>query len=164
MHAEAMEFLKRLTLHGDVLEIGSRNVNGSARDAFPDKSDMMDWVGVDIIDGPGVHIVKDATDETWRPLFSMHNVICCEVLEHCKEWPKILQNAWHYLTANGVMIITCAGPGRQPHSAIDGGPLLDGEYYQNISAEELRAELIKAGFRTVYADQSGTDTRAIAVK
>lgn len=34
MHAEAMEFLRRLTIAGPVIEIGSRNVNGSARDAF----------------------------------------------------------------------------------------------------------------------------------
>lgn len=90
-------------------------------------------------------------------------MVCCEVLEHSERWRDILHNvaAWQ---DSLVLVITCAGPGRKPHSAIDGGPLRDGEYYANISAEELRAELIKAGFRTVYVDQHLTDTRAIAIK
>lgn len=157
MHAEAMEFLRRLTIQGPVIEIGSRNVNGSARDAFPD----VEWFGLDIEDGIGVDVVCDAA-EYW-PDRRIRTVICCEVLEHTSNWRDILHNvaAWD---DDIVLIITCAGLGRKPHSAIDGGPLRDGEYYGNIAAEELRAELIKAGFRTVYADQYGTDTRAIAFK
>lgn len=157
MHAEAMEFLRRLTIEGPVIEIGSRNVNGSARDAFLG----VEWFGIDTETGPGVDLVWDVLD--WWPEKQCKTVVCCEVLEHASKWRDIIHNVslWeHHIT----LIITCAGPGRQPHSAIDGGPLRDGEYYQNISAEELRAELIKAGFRTVYADQYGTDTRAIAMK
>ena len=157
MHAEAMEFLKRLTITGPVIEIGSRNVNGSAKDAFPG----LNWYGIDSEEGPGVDEVYDAA-EYWphRPFCT---VVCCEVLEHSERWRDILHNvaAWQ---DSLVLVITCAGLGRKPHSAIDGGPLRDGEYYANISAEDLRAELINAGFRTVYADQYGTDTRAIAMK
>ena len=157
MHAEAMEFLRRLTIEGPVIEIGSRNVNGSAMDAFPG----VDWFGIDVEDGSEVDCVVDAS--SYWPDMPFRTVICCEVLEHAPKWRDIIHNVslWeHHLT----FVITCAGPGRQSHSAIDGGPLRDGEYYANISAEELRAELIKAGFRTVYADQYGTDTRAIAFK
>lgn len=157
MHAEAMEFLRRLTITGPVIEIGSRNVNGSARDAFLG----LEWYGIDSQDGPGVDCVVDAA-KYW-PYRLIRTVVCCEVLEHASNWRDILHNvaAWD---DDIVLVITCAGPGRKPHSAIDGGPLRDGEYYANISAEELRAELIKAGFRTVYADQHLTDTRAIAIK
>lgn len=157
MHAEAMEFLKRLTIEGPVIEIGSRNVNGSARDAFPG----LEWFGIDVEDGPGVDVVCDVLD--WWPDQQCKTVVCCEVLEHAPKWREIIHNVslWeNHLT----LAITCAGPDRQPHSAIDGGPLRQGEYYANISAEELRLNLIEAGFRTVYADQYGTDTRAIAVK
>lgn len=157
MHAEAMEFLRRMTITGPVIEIGSRNVNGSARDAFPG----LDWFGIDSEEGPGVDHVADAA-KYW-PDRPFRTVLCCEVLEHSERWRDILHNmaAWQY---SFTLVITCAGPGRKPHSAIDGGPLQDGEYYANISAEELRTELIKAGFRTVYADQYGTDTRAISMK
>ena len=157
MHAKAMEFLRRLTITGPVIEIGSRNVNGSARDAFPG----VEWWGIDSEDGPGVDEIYDAA-EYW-PEQQFRTVICCEVLEHCEHWRKILDNVASWQDSL-TLIITCAGPGRQPHSAIDGGPLRDSEYYQNISAEELRLNLIESGFRTVYADQHSTDTRAIAIK
>lgn len=157
MHAEAMEFLRRLTIEGPVIEIGSRNVNGSARDAFPG----VEWFGIDSEDGPGVDLVWDVLD--WWPEKQFKTVVCCEVLEHAQKWREILRHVAEW-EESITLVITCSGPGRKPHSAIDGGPLRDGEYYQNISAEELRAELIKAGFRTVYADQHSTDTRAIAIK
>lgn len=161
MHAEAMEFLRRLTISGPVIEIGSRNVNGSARDAF---SGIEDWTGIDRESGPCVHVVAAA--QAYWPAMEVQTVICCEVLEHDQNWKEIVQQVGRYNGARRglTFVITCAGPGRKPHSAIDGGPLRDGEYYSNISAEELRAELIKAGFRTVYADQYLTDTRAIAMK
>lgn len=158
MHAEAMEFLRRLTIEGPVIEIGSRNVNGSARDAFPG----VEWFGIDMEDGPEVDLIADAT--TWSPNARFRAVVCCEVLEHEVAWRHLLKHVATWSHQAIPLIITCAGPGRQPHSAIDGGPLREGEYYANISAEELRAELLKAGFRTVYADQYGADTRAIAMK
>lgn len=159
MHTEAMEFLRRLTIEGPVIEIGSRNVNGSARDAFPGVL----WRGIDTVEGDGVDIVGDVLNWWPETLDFISTVVCCEVLEHAEKWREILRHVAEW-EENITLVITCAGPGRKPHSAIDGGPLRDGEYYANISAEELRAELIKAGFRTVYADQHLTDTRAIAMK
>ena len=165
MHSEALDFLRRISLSGPVVEFGSRNINGSARDVFPG----LEWIGVDIEDGPGVDVVADAAE--YRPPRSVHfeSVVCCEVLEHAENWKSIIQNAAtllsdtkeHYDDA-GILGITCAGPGRQPHSAIDGGPLRPGEYYRNLSAAEIRAACLEAGFRGVFAEQSGYDTRAIA--
>ncbi len=155
MHAEAMEFLQRLTIEGPVIEIGSRIVNGSARDAFPG----VEWWGIDSEDGPGVDEVYDAA-EYWphRPVLT---VVCCEVLEHSERWRDIIRNVGSWQNSL-TLVITCAGPGRPAHSAIDGGPLRDGEYYRNLSAAEIRAACLEAGFRGVFAEQSGYDTRAIA--
>lgn len=157
MHAKALDFLRRISLSGPVVEFGSRNVNGSARDVFPG----LEWIGVDIEDGPGVDVVCGA--EEYSPPWSPSAVICCEVLEHAEHWQEIVRNASRILWQDGgTFVLTCAGPGRQPHSAIDGGPLRDGEYYRNLSAAEIRAACLEAGFRGVFAEQSGYDTRAIA--
>lgn len=155
MHAEALDFLRRISLSGPVVEFGSRNVNGSARDVFPG----LEWIGVDVEDGPGVDVVCDAAGFTTSAI--VRSVVCCEVLEHAENWKCLIRNAANVMT-DGVLVITCAGPGRQPHSAIDGGPLRPGEYYRNLSAAEIRAACLEAGFRGGFAEQSGYDTRAIA--
>lgn len=157
MHVEALDFLRKITLAGPVVEFGSRNVNGSARDVFPG----LEWIGVDIEDGPGVDVVCDAA--TYQPDRDPETVICCEVLEHAEHWQAIINNAAGMLSCHGgTFVITCAGPGRQPHSAIDGGPLRSGEYYRNLAASDIRCACLEAGFRGVFAEQSGYDTRAIA--
>ena len=157
MHAEALDFLRRISLSGPVVEFGSRNVNGSARDAFPG----LEWIGVDIEDGPGVDVVADAA-EFWPDQFAPCSIVCCEVLEHAANWKEIIRNAKRIADLQCVLVITCAGPGRLPHSAIDGGPLRPGEYYRNLSAAEIRAACLESGFRGVFAEQIGYDTRAIA--
>jgi hypothetical protein len=156
MHAEARDFLRRISLSGPVVEFGSRNINGSARDVFPE----LEWIGVDIADGPGVDVVCDAA--TFSTELMPMSIVCCEVLEHAANWREIIRNSCNMVGHDGILVITCAGPGRKPHSAIDGGPLRDGEYYRNLSAAEIRAACLEAGFRGVYADQAGFDTRAIA--
>ena len=156
MHTEALDFLRRISLNGPVVEFGSRNVNGSARDVFPG----LEWIGVDLQDGPGVDVVADAAMFTTDDIIS--SVVCCEVLEHAANWKEIIRNAGNVMDHDGILVITCAGPGRTPHSAIDGGPLRDGEYYRNLSAAEIKAACLEAGFRGVFAEQFLTDTRAIA--
>ena len=156
MHAEALDFLRRISLSGPVVEFGSRNINGSARDVFSD----LEWIGVDIAEGPGVDVVCDAA--TFKTDDIVSSVVCCEVLEHAANWKEIIRNAKRIADLQCVLVITCAGPGRKPHSAIDGGPLRPSEYYRNLSAAEIRCACLEAGFRGVFAEQSGYDTRAIA--
>ena len=156
MHAEALDFLRKITLAGPVVEFGSRNINGSVRDVFPE----LEWIGVDIVEGPGVDIVCDAAK--YEPGRDPETVICCEVLEHAENWRDLIANAYRILGTSGILLVTCAGPGRKPHSAIDGGPLRDGEYYRNLTACEIRCACLEAGFSGVFAEQFGYDTRAIA--
>ena len=80
------------------------------------------------------------------------------------------------LAPGGALLITCAGPGRLPHSAVDGGPLQTGEYYAGIPADVLKAWLTQAGLRDVrvtsgpgvdgarYPDRTDADVYAVAVK
>jgi hypothetical protein len=73
---------------------------------------------------------------------------------------------WEWLLPKGRIIITCAGPGRDPHSAIDGGELRPDEHYANISQQEMREALEFATFGQikVSGNEYWRDTYAIATK
>jgi SAM-dependent methyltransferase len=101
-----------------VLEVGSLDVNGSVRD------DIMafgpaEYVGIDIRPGPGVDVVCDAGDlvETFgENAFDV--VISTELLEHARDWRRIISNIKRVTKPNGVMIVSTRSYGvdfhRQP--------------------------------------------------
>lgn len=141
MHAEAFYAAARLLaavpLGGArVLELGSYNVNGSVRPLLAGASAV---VGLDLRAGPGVDVVADAASYLADVLFDL--IISTEMLEHAPEPAAILDRCWQNLRPGGWLVITAAGPGRQPHSC-DGWPTLPpGEHYANITPADLRAWL-----------------------
>lgn len=137
MHPEAYEYVRHASYHlyprpVRVVEIGSRNINGSVRGLF---SDALQYRGLDLYEGPDVDIV--ANGATWQPARDERPdaVVCCEVLEHATTAADIVRNAVKMLRPGGTAIFTCAGAGRTPHSAIDGGPIREGEHYENVTRE-----------------------------
>lgn len=140
-----------------VIEIGSRNINGTARDHWPNAN----WTGLDLYAGPGVDWVGDAMQYT--PPEPVDRVICCEVFEHTSDWRWLIQRAATWLKPDGWILLTCAGPGRRPHSHHDGGQLRPGEHYQNVSASDLAEALMAAGFDLREVLQQNGDTYAAAV-
>jgi len=162
VHPGAREFVARHATAEpvSVIEIGSRNINGTVRDLFPNAA----WTGLDLHAGPGVDVVCDAM--RYKPLKLAHMVVCCEVLEHASNWRDLLCVAYRWLRSGGHMIVTCAGPGRDPHSAIDGGPLQPGEHYANISTNELNLAKKRAGFalRVTTGNEYWHDTYGIGWK
>jgi SAM-dependent methyltransferase len=157
MHTQAAAFVALFTdpAPAAVVEIGSRNINGEIRHLFPDT----DWYGIDIEAGPGVNEVADGA--TWQPVEPVDMVVCCEVFEHCEGWRQIVKNAALMLRPGGRLIVTAAGPGRAPHSAVDGGPIRDGEYYENIDPDELWLAFKSAGFQQWRLTELGEDVQAI---
>lgn len=160
MHFEARDYVRRYSTLSpmSIVEIGSRNVNGAVRDLFS----QQDYTGIDIRPGRGVDIVVNAID--WNPPSLVDFVICTEVLEHCEHWHRLVLHACTWLKFGGRIIVTCAGPGREPHSAVDGRALQKGEWYANISPRDIALALREAG---VFADSleyvaSSHDTRASA--
>jgi hypothetical protein len=142
MHPAAYRFVAAIVSAGQVppgpvVELGGRDVNGSIRSLF-----WAPYVSVDMEPGPGVDIVADAA--TYAPPQPPACVVCCEVLEHALTAPAIVANAGAMLQPGGLLIVTAAGAGRAPHSAVDGGPLRPGEYYRNVEANDLLCWL--AGF------------------
>jgi methyltransferase family protein len=165
MHAEAWAWLTDHATDGSVsvLDLGGRVVNwDSPRVLFPNASS---YTVLDVLPAEGVDIVADAA--TWNPNGRRYDVaVAAELFEHAPEWPAICRTAFTALVPGGRFIVTTAAPGRPPHSGIDGMALRFGEYYANITGEELRAALEAAGFRDIEIDMQPqpADVRAVAVK
>ena len=163
MHEAVIEFVGRYArTTGRVLEIGSRNINGSVRSLFPAASE---FIGVDPVDGPDVDVVGDGSVvDLGHGTFDI--VVCTEVLEHVDDEiaTGIISNAWRHLASDGVFIMTCAGPGRHAHSAIDEQPIRPWEFYRNVDAETLDGWLADAGFTRWDINPQGADMRCVAWK
>jgi hypothetical protein len=139
----------------NVVEIGARDINGSIRGCFHGAA----YVSVDIAEGPGVDHVCDGA--VFKPEVAPDCVVCTEVLEHAPNAREIVENMIDMATPGGYVFITCAGPGRHPHSAIDGNALQAHEHYANVSVEEIADW---AAPHQVLTDTAGADTRATIIK
>lgn len=84
---------KPLEIKGkDLLEVVLYDVNGCLRH-FVKIFEPKQYIGVDILEGPGVDIVCDADnflDKIERETFDV--VISTELLEHEKDWKKVMSN------------------------------------------------------------------------
>jgi hypothetical protein len=163
MHAAAFQFCVRIMdavpmPEGLVVELGARNVNGSVRTLFPNRR----YIGVDVAPGFGVDVVADGATVTLNESAAV--VVTTEVLEHTPEAPAICLNAWRLLQPGGVLIVTCAGIGRAPHSGIDGWELRDGEYYENVSREMLSDWLMPFVDVSIEENTATKDLYAVARK
>lgn len=146
-----------------ILEFGSRDINGSARNALPLALSYPSshWTGIDLEPGDRVDIVGDAATIDLTPA-AFDLVVCTEVLEHAVNWPLIIRNAANHLVPGGWLFVTCAGPGRLPHSAVDGLALREGEWYMNILPEDLDRVLLTSGFarrRVEYVAETADELR-----
>lgn len=147
MHKEAMDFLtETISALGDltdkcVFEIGSYDVNGTARVLFPASTV---YVGIDRLAGPGVDWHVDARRFDGRGDFDI--AIITETLEHDAEPQEIIDCAARALRPGGLLIITAAGPGREPHGD-HGGPVTDWMYFGAIIPVALKKMLEKRWYK-----------------
>lgn len=148
MHSEACEAVERLKPEAPrfVYEVGSLNINGGVRHLF----DGAVYHGIDRVPGRGVDAVADGA--TYEPPFAPDCVVCCEVLEHAPDPAGIVRQLGRVLAVGGTLIVTCAGPGRAPHSAVDGGRLPKGEHYANVQPSALEAWLADAGLSEIAVE------------
>src|SRR5580765_6950114 len=108
MHAEALLFARRalagLSVTGHVVEIGSRDINGSVRQLLQWRA--YSYVGLDVAPGAGVDIVADGA--TFVPREAPDLVVCMETLEHAEQACAIVRNAAAILRPGGRLLVTCA--------------------------------------------------------
>jgi len=138
MHAAVIDWLRHVRARhrhrwrGPTLELGSFNMNGTARDLFEPGDE---YVGVDAQAGPGVDVVSmaheaPARDGGWQV------VVSTEVFEHDPHWPRTVRRALEVTAPGGLFVFTCAAPGRGEHA---GSPVPG--YYRNVSRREMEAAL-----------------------
>jgi SAM-dependent methyltransferase len=176
MHEGAFKFIESTVAQLDprhsVIELGSRTVAGDWPYSGPVRplfGDVDSYVGVDIAPGPNVDVVADAAIWPFYVFTDVDTVVCCETLEHTPVAEAICANAHRLLKVGGVFLLTAAGEGRAPHSAVDGGPLRavdsDGmlEFYRNVSRDDLRRWLRDFGVVLIDTDTPG-DIYGLAVK
>ena len=170
MHPEVFDYVaKAVAEHGPfarMVEFGSLDINGTVRSLFtgeylgmPRSSWPGEYLGIDLQPGSCVDLVADAIE--WTPSEPFDCVVCCEVFEHLAAWPALVDSAARALRPGGILIVTCAGPGRGPHSAVDGNALRPDEHYANLEPAELEACLAEA-FTDIHVEQRGLDVRATA--
>lgn len=146
-HAEQLKFIELIQrcfpkhfTNTSVLEIGSLDINGSIRRFF----NQADYTGVDVGAGPGVDIVTGG-QLVDLPSESRQVVVSCECLEHNPYWVETLSNMFRICAPGGLVIMSCASPGREEHGTTrttpHHSPLTVGagwEYYKNVSESDVR--------------------------
>lgn len=123
-----------------VLEIGSRDVNGSVRSQFSG----CDYMGIDAEAGNGVDQIC-LGHEFEAPPESFDVVCSLETFEHDPHASKTVSHMLSLLRPGGLFFMTCAGNGRKEHGTSRTGKLYgpNPDFYENVSLE-MFLEWIKA--------------------
>lgn len=94
-----------------IIEVGSYDVNGSLRPIY-EKWHPVEYIGVDIEMGPGVDLICDA--EMLVANFGVNRfdiVFSTELLEHVKNWRKIISNLKIVCRSGGIILLTTRSKG-----------------------------------------------------
>ncbi len=121
-----------------VLDIGSLDVNGTNRYLFKNSH----YIGVDVVQGPGVDIVSPAHEVTGE---RYDVVLSTNALEHDMFWYLTLPQMMRLTDSGGLMFFSCAYSQRQHGTKIakpkdSGTTQLEGhwsKYYRNLKVLDV---------------------------
>ncbi len=113
----AINLTKDEVINKKIIEVGSYDMNGSLRGLYESWTPSL-YTGVDIELGPGVDVVCNAEDII--KIFddnSFDIVVSTELLEHVKDWRKVIANFKNICKPNGIILITTRSNGYPFHGA-----------------------------------------------
>lgn len=128
------------------LEFGALNVNGDARDLWEQST----WVGVDCVAGRNVDVVCLAHEVPFQQAFDV--VASFEALEHDPHWIETLRAMVRCVRPGGLIIGSCAAPGRGRHGTRDrphrdgSFPGPDPDYYRCLGEHDILSVIDRAQF------------------
>lgn len=115
MHVGNVDWLKDLNECYDIknaqlLELGSLNINGTARDYLQVHS----WLGIDIQKGRDVDLVCRAVDTSWDAA-PYDVILCTSMLEHDPTWRESLTHNLQWLKPGGLLFLSWGAEGNTHH-------------------------------------------------
>lgn len=122
MHTSVISFVGRALTAYDVdrkrlLEVGSRNINGSGRRLAFNGMAPESYLGIDMLPGPGVDVVMKAEELPLRyPPGTFETLLCLETLEHVEFWRAAVLACKLMLAPDGILIMTTRSPGFPLHA------------------------------------------------
>tara|TARA_Y100000592_G_scaffold100622_1_gene181548 strand:+ start:2368 stop:2898 length:531 start_codon:yes stop_codon:yes gene_type:complete len=126
--------------HCRVLELGSRDINGSPRSVCEGVSE---YIGIDFHGGKGVDIAGVAHHViAERDLKGFDLIVSTEMLEHDPYWEDTIKAAVGALADGGLLLITCASKKRGEHNLEDSP---EPGYYRGLDPGEIVAVLNRYG-------------------
>ena len=119
-NAQCLDFVREVARLEDVkdqsvLEVGALDVNGSPRTVLQALAPAS-YVGVDLVEGPGVDLVcaaESLIDEFGSKAFDV--VVTTEMIEHVGDWRLVVSNLKHVLAPNGLLLLTTRSLGFPYH-------------------------------------------------
>lgn len=101
-------------LTGKVLDVGSFNVNGAARDVI----DVT--VGIDMRSGPGVDLVCKVQDlHKHYPAGYFDACVSIGTLEHVEDWRGFVRATWNAVREGGYLVLSIASLAKGRHAYPD---------------------------------------------
>jgi len=151
-HPEQKLFIKACLQHissvpiKKVIEFGSFDVNGEIRSLFTENN-LVEYIGVDLIEGPGVDIVGFGHQVNISGS-SFDVAVSVECLEHDQHWKESFLKLVDLLEIGGWFFMTCAGKGRQEHGTRRSNPGLSPgtttvgiDYYKNLTVKDFKENI-----------------------
>jgi len=149
-----------------VIELGSRNVNGSVRPLLQEKLKPEFYVGVDAMPGPDVDVVWRAEQiDLLYPKEIFHLVITTEMLEHVQDWRRVIENLFYLCAPGGHILITTRSEGFPKHDYPDDHWRFSLEdmrtIFEGMEILTLRSDPEMAGVFCLVRKQPGCSLRSL---
>ncbi len=99
-----------------VIDVGSHNYNGNMS-IVAEKMNPKEYIGVDMIPGPGVDVVclaENLVEKFGEESFD--TVISNELMEHARNWRDVISNMKRILKPGGNILLTTRGKGFKIHA------------------------------------------------